>query len=308
MEPDLKVVFVIGNQRSGSTLLANLLGELDGFFAAGELFNLWDRNLHRATARCGCGALLGECPCWSTILAPLTEAADLTEIRAAQRAVVRPSNLLARPPDGSIHLELMGRLYRAIAAESGARVVVDSSKSPTYAATLNRLPGIAAHHVHLVRDPRGIVHSRQRGWKSWERPEADPSDPLDGLIVARVVGSWVRTNLAAEIVVRRWPRSSLRVRYEDLMARPGETLAAIAASVREPVTTWPFESPDIARLGIQHLAAGNPSRFRTGSLRLHEDRAWCEGLPRRHQLLVAALAGPLLHRYRYSLRPQGIRR
>ncbi|CAN5619000.1 sulfotransferase [soil metagenome] len=310
MASDLQVIFVIGNQRSGSTLLANLLGELEGFFAAGELFNLWDRSLQRATARCGCGALLHDCSCWRAILGPITADLDLAEARAAQRAAVRPGNLWARPPGRSTHLELMGRLYRSIAAETGDRLVVDSSKSPAYAATLNRLPGIAALHIHLVRDPRGIVYSRQRGWQTreGERPADDPIEPLPWPTVARVVGSWVRTNLAAEVVVRRWPRSSLRVRYEDLMARPADTLALIAAAAGASIGAWPFESPDIARVSTQHVAAGNPSRFRTGPLHLREDRAWCDGLPRHQQRLVATLAAPLLRRYRYPLRAQPTRR
>ena len=43
--------------------------------------------------------------------------------------------------------------YRAIAARTGARVIVDSSKFASDAALLPRT-GITPAYVHLIRDPR----------------------------------------------------------------------------------------------------------------------------------------------------------
>jgi hypothetical protein len=39
------VLYVAGTGRSGSTLLARVLGEADGFVAAGELRYVWQRGL-----------------------------------------------------------------------------------------------------------------------------------------------------------------------------------------------------------------------------------------------------------------------
>ena len=37
MSERVKVLYIVGMGRSGSTILANSLGEVDGFFSAGEI-------------------------------------------------------------------------------------------------------------------------------------------------------------------------------------------------------------------------------------------------------------------------------
>ncbi|MBA3432215.1 MAG: hypothetical protein H0U16_12145, partial [Actinobacteria bacterium] len=53
--PPLKVLFIMGWTRSGSTILDNLLGEVEGFFSTGELHYLWRRGLLEGRL-CSCGA------------------------------------------------------------------------------------------------------------------------------------------------------------------------------------------------------------------------------------------------------------
>ena len=43
----VKVLFVGGFGRSGSTLLDNVLGQVDGFASCGEISYLWDRGLEQ---------------------------------------------------------------------------------------------------------------------------------------------------------------------------------------------------------------------------------------------------------------------
>ena len=40
-EKKVKVLFIAGNGRSGSTILDVILGQLEGFFAVGELRRIW---------------------------------------------------------------------------------------------------------------------------------------------------------------------------------------------------------------------------------------------------------------------------
>jgi len=55
--------------------------------------------------------------------------------------------------------EALEKLYQAIAEVTGKRLIVDSSKYPTYSYLLGLLPTIDLSIVHLVRDPRAVVHS-----------------------------------------------------------------------------------------------------------------------------------------------------
>src|SRR5436190_19873838 len=68
MADPVRVMYVMGHGWSGSTILGNLLGELDGFFHAGELRRLWGEALPSG-APCGCGKPVRTCPVWSRVLA-----------------------------------------------------------------------------------------------------------------------------------------------------------------------------------------------------------------------------------------------
>src|ERR671917_415322 len=65
---ELKVLFVMGWGRSGSTVLDNVLNELDGFTSLGELHYLWLRGLVK-DHKCGCRQLVPKCELWSQVLA-----------------------------------------------------------------------------------------------------------------------------------------------------------------------------------------------------------------------------------------------
>jgi hypothetical protein len=59
-EDRLKVLYVTGFGRSGTTILDNILGQLDGVFAAGELHYIWDRSLEQ-NRLCACGEAFADC-------------------------------------------------------------------------------------------------------------------------------------------------------------------------------------------------------------------------------------------------------
>src|SRR5207237_908724 len=64
----IKVVFIVGFTRSGSTLLEHLLSIAPGTVAVGELAYLWDPNV-RNNSYCGCGVKWDCCPFWTRTVA-----------------------------------------------------------------------------------------------------------------------------------------------------------------------------------------------------------------------------------------------
>src|SRR5262245_18916217 len=60
------VVFIAGFGRSGSTLLAQVFGELPGFVSVGELRHLWLRGAAE-NQLCGCGTPFQECSFWKSV-------------------------------------------------------------------------------------------------------------------------------------------------------------------------------------------------------------------------------------------------
>ena len=103
----LKILYLLGSSRTGSTLLDNILGEFDGFFSAGEVRFLWRRLLENR--RCGCGQPIGQCEVWGPILQTfLGPSYDLDEARRIvqmQRECMRTRHtlgLLRQPPGVSL--------------------------------------------------------------------------------------------------------------------------------------------------------------------------------------------------------------
>jgi sulfotransferase family protein len=323
-----KVLYILGYARSGTTILASLLGEIDGFFHAGELWYFWDRCFPpRSTARCGCWAVLPECSLWSAILDTLasSEASDSLKVchRTAGPGGVSHPELstmieLQRQADRSVrywhplkgvvprirHSEavelfcrVQGALYRTVSAQTRAKVIVDSSKLPTPAVLLTAMPGIEPYFVHMVRDPRGVLFSRQR----YRMEQAGRGNFNRSLLAVEAVRC-ARDNLYSEAIVRRFGDGrQLFVSYEQFVAEPRETIGAIGELVGMPVDSLPLAG-HIASLKTNHTVRANRNRFRTGQVEIRPDTEWQRALGARDRFLGSLLAAPLLLRYGYPLR------
>jgi len=291
----VKVLYVAGWLYTGSTLLGNVLGEIDGFAAVGELRFLWKRGFLE-NDRCGCGTAFLDCPIWTRVAGALdgvdpARIADLTDRLLLHRRLPQLLVALRGGPGASEVRELrsaLADLYDAIAATAGSRVIVDTSKSPLYAAILDGIPSIDLRVVHLVRDPRGALWSRLRRGSGLE--------PATGLLL------WDLSHLVSEV---GWSRSGryLRLRYEDVVRRPVEAVGAILELAGEQAGPPEFLERDRVALRPNHNVAGNPNRLRSGTIELRLDDAW-RRLPARPLAAATALTWPLLLRYGYPLVPR----
>src|SRR5207245_1565431 len=63
MAESTKVLYVVGTQRGGTTIVGRLLGALPGFTFAGEVRRIWGRLIPNGQV-CGCGRRFEECPVW----------------------------------------------------------------------------------------------------------------------------------------------------------------------------------------------------------------------------------------------------
>jgi hypothetical protein len=306
----VKVLYIAGWGRSGSTIIDNVLGEIDGFFSGGEIHYLWERGLIEGR-KCGCGLTLNDCRIWSRVLERLRSGAeDPTQVvRWQQKSVrVRHAFRLARMTPARArrqasldsYTRLLGDTYGAVADVTGARVIVDSSKRPSDGAVLHLVPGVSPYVLHLVRDPRAVAYS-------WQRSKAhlDSGAPAEmrkhGTAGSTV--SWTVWNAGIEVLRRSGSASNaMLLRYEDFVSNPRASIEAIVRMVGEDGSGLPFEQDDTVRLSGNHTISGNPSRFRTGAVALRSDDEWTRSQPLKDRLVATGLALPLLHRYGYPLR------
>ncbi len=308
MGQQVKVLYIAGHGRCGSTILGQALGEVEGFTHVGELLELWDA-IASGKDPCGCGAPLVACNMWGDVLKAAygglheslvsqmlqfhhRDAHAYTLLRTTTSRGLRIlQRHLAEP------LARYERLYCAIQRVFNCDLIVDSSKSPFYGYVLQLMEGIDPYVVHLTRDPRASAYSwlrrtAQRGGWLAKRHKS----PLASSI------TWNYRNGVVEVMgkSKRFRRPPLCLRYEDFVANPRRTLQRILSFVGVTSSSLPLQDEHSLNLKIQHTVSGNPNRFKTGKIDIREDLAWKTEMKRRDRMLVTAATWPLLIKYGYA--------
>lgn len=302
---DAKVLYVLGRGRGGSTIFANVLGALEGFFSAGEIRSLIDPVL-RTGSPCGCGASMESCEVWASVVRALEP--DLAAAVGWQRAVVRERNLvrLLRQKRGELdewpvlehYVQTLAHLYGRLAEATGAGVIVDSSKRPSFGAVLRLVPNIDVFFVHLVRDPRASAYSwKHRRYESALGGEVTRRNAFDSTI------RWMVLNVEAEALLRtHGAGKTLRLGYEGFVEDPRGAVERVVALLGEDGSGTPFVGDRTVRLAVNHTVAGNPSRFATGLIALEDSTGWRNQQSRLDRWTATVVASPLLRAYGYKMR------
>lgn len=308
----VKVIYIAGCGRSGSTLLARMLGQIPEFEAVGELKHIWQRNFAE-NQLCGCGQPFRECDFWTAVVADAFggfDTIDGRQMRQQQLAVDRvrhvPRMLWTHSDTSSdywqqerIYAAALQHLYSSIARVSGKRIIVDSSKDVSTPFLLARMPGIDLYTLHLIRDSRGVAYS----WtKKKARVEiADRTEYMHQYSPLFSARRWLGWNSLIQAGFgRRTPEHYMRLRYEDFIDAPVETLRRITAAVGKPDADLAFVSERSVQFSVvNHTVAGNPNRFQSGAVQLRQDEAWKEKMEPGARRLVTAVTFPLLASYGY---------
>lgn len=310
------VLYVAGEGRSGSTIVARVLGDNSNAVDVGELRNLWERGVIR-NERCGCGAQFGECPFWSEVgqeafggwdsgqaEAIVQQGKKVARHRFGWATIVRTR---FRRPAGAEHMawaQAHARVYTAIAQVSGSEIIVDSSKEPAFAAAVAQSGLTDIKVLHLVRDPRGVAHSHTRRKVRHEAAGSTRSDSapvMPQLGAVRTSVAWTLRNLQSQALQLVAPY--IRQRYEtwtlpELSAREAEISGRLGVGL-----AGGHEVNDSGRkliLAASHSVSGNPSRFERGSaVELKSDDAWRHAPRSKRRALVSLLTFPMRLSYRY---------
>lgn len=259
------VLCIIGDSRSGSTLLQYLLATQPGVAAVGELRRLGQ--LVREGRACSCGRPLTECPRWAAIVAQLDlHPAPRPRLskRAGEAAGLLATLPLGRPaarravPAAARAADQAATVYRALGEREQCKVIVDSSKDPGHALELALSGEIAVHPLYLFRDGRAVLHSKVR---------------RTGIAPDVAIRHWRR--LTSGMLMLRRLRGGTTVHYEDLCANPRRVLDRILAPLGVDVG---LQDPPPPVAG-QHSLGGSPG-FRVLSMEeVRADVSWRSDAP-----------------------------
>jgi hypothetical protein len=264
----MKIVFIASLSHSGSTLLDLLLNAHPQVVSVGELKQLsrYARfQKRRVLQKCTCGAnSLWECPFWSRVNALTQQATGQT---IGELNVEEYGELESFQRDNVA-------LFEAIAATSGKKYIVDSSKSRSRLKLLMENPELEVLPVFLVRNPKGQICSVLR------KSENSKSTIYD------FIADYVNINRGIYSIIKN--RQHVVVSYEKLVRSPERTLQMLMESIG--LTFDPRQLDWAAR--ERHNIGGNGVRRRTRSDIKLDDR-WRQQLSLSQKLAIdlGTLAG-----------------
>jgi hypothetical protein len=291
-----RAIFLVGVGRSGSTLVGQLIGELENVTYLGEVGILWapgsldPSGMYglSATLLCSCGDPIVRCAFWSIVLSKLED-----DLRLASPDRLGPSMAALRSSFGAmrskgVRLESLSRstshsalayitalsaIYEHAGDLTGTNILVDSSKGRADRAAMAyalRKRLIAADVLHLLRDPRATAFSW--GHRTQPNPDVTVLMPRIGPLQAGI--RWVVGNLQSRKVVKELPSSgrSVTVAYEDVARNPATMLPWLAEQL--DILGRPVLSGSRAFFRRAHIIGGNPSRFRRGWVPISYNEEW----------------------------------
>jgi hypothetical protein len=305
----VKILYVGSYPRSGSTLLGRVLGEPSHSVCVGETRYLWSRGLLH-DVDCGCGVPFKRCEFWSAVGEAAfggwthVDAKRLTELdRVLNLPQVLPLHWAPRLRPGmrsdiADYVAVLTHLYEAISSVSGARVIVEISKDPTFARLLARMPGSDVRVLHLIRDSRAVANS-------WTRKRRMPSPIGEQALMPRstpvqTATRWLAWNMGFHLLrVSRLPY--VKLTYESFVEKPRSTLERLSDFAGEMLMAERTLEHNRIDLGEHHIFSGNPMRAKTGAIEIRADTGWRRELSRAETAKVTAMTWPLLSLYGYRV-------
>jgi hypothetical protein len=304
----LKIVYIAGIGRSGSTLVERMLGAVPGCVNTGELNAIFSR-VATQDQRCGCGEPFSACPFWTAVgdrafggwTAVTARMSHLQPRVVRQRHVPRLVTGVAGAAylrELDEYLEVHHRLYRAISAVSGADVIVDASKSTAQLFAMRRIASLDLRVLHLVRDSRGVANSWSKA--GIRKPQSTDGDTMGTYAPHRLAVLWAALQLECTVLGASAPHA-VRIRYEDLVAHPRPTLEGALSGLGLTPTDGALAHVGERSVVLEssHGVAGSRTRFTSGRIELELDEAWRSALPPRARRIVTAVTLPQLVGYGY---------
>lgn len=139
-ENKVRVLYVAGAGRSGTTLLLHMLAQVTGGISVGKLAFIWKDSFAQNTL-CGCGQPFQEYPFWMGVVKEAFgshQHVDVDRILALQRSLqgFRYLPILALPflrttkykEKIRAYADVLQPLYQSIHNASGGGLIIDSSK------------------------------------------------------------------------------------------------------------------------------------------------------------------------------------
>lgn len=302
-----KILYIMGNARSGSTIFDIILSGANAIKGMGELTLLqdvgWIRNEY-----CACGSKVLECPFWSKVKENVQESADISNDE-----YIRIVNKIEN--DDTYYYEYMHNnvdadlekyiqynkvLFEKIFLHAGTNAIVDSSKTPNRALYLSLLNDMYDVYIlHIVRDSRAVAWSIKKPLK--QNLEKGVATEQSGKPYFKSVKRWIG-NAVKCLKVKKAVGDDryLLVNYDELIQNNRKALQKISDFTGVDLHDVIQTLENGGTLDPEHTVAGSRIRMKKG-IRLQHDDGWRREMPWIPKFVTTILTLPLLQKFGFSI-------
>ena len=303
----------MSDNRSGSTLLDQLLGAHSSIISLGEVshlpaYVLNDRSIYNPSHPlvCSCGDQIADCEFWKRAAERIERSLDQLQLKARfydrrqprtateRLAQILTRRILYRWPRLSntqafrslLLAEKVGadsfELFDAIFNSTGADFLVDSSKDPRRMRFIYEHDPSRVFVIMLGRDVRGIVHSKMKRGRE---------------LVAGAEG-WARCMNMMKIAIDGVPSANvMRMKYEDLCENPESELQRICDRLSIDFSAEMLTRPSA---DVHHLG-GSPSKFDPARRSISLDQSYMTAFSSEQLVQIREIAGSAAEEWGYDL-------
>ena len=265
MKATQSIIYIMSNQRSGSTLIENILSKSSETVSLGESY-LLGGYIHRTGPgevfdwRCSCGATLEECKFWNEVYDQIG-INHPGEIKSTK--IVDPNDKEALPNQKELNEEvvmLMNKIYKAIFKITGRRVLIDSSKEAYNGLELYRNSPYNFKFIYLKRDLRAVTISKQNWRKKYSKKDVG--------LIKLLLANYIHRLKCKLILFKVNKKDVFNINYEDFFKNPQQTLDEMS----EFFGFAPFTVPEYMEPSDDHTIAGTPNRV--NKRKIQYDNRW----------------------------------
>jgi hypothetical protein len=280
---DKEIIYIAGAGRSGSTLVDIALGNIDEHWSLGELIFFVENGL-MSDEYCSCGKKVRQCEFWSRIIKEWQPTRNLTDAEFVKvqkdllrnkRLIINFINSFAYRNEQLLFFQDLKTLYELVFKETGARVVIDSSKNAQYIKLLKKLP-FKLTVLQVTRSFSGVLNSLKK--ELVENREEGVEKGLVPQSFAYTLAIWLLDNFFSWFFA--WGVNYKRIKYENFVNNPNETFGKILKISKKNAVTLRNRGP----LKANHLVAGNRLRIsETIFINKSSEVIWGTNVKKRHK-------------------------